>query len=177
MRHVVKEYNVYRFDELSDDARERAIEDFRNEKYEYDWQEENRDTIHAIAEYMGMKCDYSVSPYCYSYVDFLGDIDCGNVKNVRAYKWILNNWILPLNNKCCPFTGYCLDEDFYRAFDIFRDRIRKGEALDVEDFVSILEDTLCHSIIADMEYQDSDEYIIDAIMANDYEFMEDGQRA
>ena len=46
-----------------------------------------------------------------------------------------------------------------------------------EDIVRECNDTVDEAIVREVEHQDSEEYIIDAIQSNEYEFNEDGSIA
>ena len=46
----------------------------------------------------------------------------------------------------------------------------------VKDFIELVENILAEYWTEDNEYQQTDEYIIEMIEANDYEFLEDGRQ-
>ena len=137
---------LYLFNELSDEAKEKAIENYRYSDHEFDWQAEMIDTIQAIAEAMNCKAEW------YSYDGITYDVsfysceteDIEDLSGKRAWAYIWNNYLYP-NRKyktywkdkvlyCdgrknwkrkskisfgwddCPFTGYCADCCFIEAW-------------------------------------------------------------
>lgn len=189
MREVVK--MVYTYDELSEEAKERAIEEISEIPACDDWSDEEA-SIKAIANHIGAEVDYSVGAFTHSYVSFdvsLGD-DVSDLRGVRAYKWIWNNWISPLyspkvrfsrehkklESKCqswisCPFTGYYMDDCIRVAWKSFCDNLDSKS--DVEDFITELEGIACKWWQEDMESRYEREYI-EEMYVDDYEYLEDG---
>ena len=182
---------IYEFDELSADAKEKAINDYRESHYDedYPWWEEVRDTINEIGKHLGMNPDWEISLCSYSHIEFDGNTE--DLSGVRAYKWIFNNWIEPLYTArsfyhgmtCkrkskvffrmdCPFTGYYLDENFVDAWNEFAAEIKAGKDLSIDDFVQMVGEKLCEAIVDDWEYTTSDEYIQDELRQE--EFFGDG---
>lgn len=94
--------SIYGFDELSDSAKQTAIENWRNSRYEYDWSGEWSDSINAFAEAMNITIrDWEVNPYGYSnvswdlqipwewnYADGNPDED---MRGLRLRTWLINN--------------------------------------------------------------------------------------
>ena len=146
---------VYNFNELSDEAKEKAIETHRYD-FVNGWSDENWASIQAIAK----ACSLEIM--CDNYNDtgfwrfYLGNIDnylnINMLGGVRAMSYIYNNWIMPnmkgkyysalvSRNECelvykkryskctfvfeCPFTGYGLDNCIMEAYNEFCVLIRK----------------------------------------------------
>lgn len=73
--------------------------------------------------------------------------------------------------KECAFTGYCADDDF---LDDLIKEVKQGA--DLKTAFEGLAITYQKIIQGEIEYQNSDEYIAETLEANEYDFMEDGER-
>lgn len=98
MRTITK--NIYTFDELSDEAKERAIENYRALGIPFAWHDEAIASIKAIADVLN--CSYSW--YSYDGVDYTvylepednwryDDTDITELEGRRAWAYIENNFI------------------------------------------------------------------------------------
>lgn len=149
--------------------------------------------------------DYSLGEYNSSLeVEFSYD-EVGELSGKRAFAWIENNLLCNIRIKkgidnlknrvwlsdCvknpkhkqgafirfegtikdCPFTGYCAD-------DVFLDSLLKDikQGCDLKTAFEGLATTYQKIIQNEIEYQNSDEYIIEHMECNDYEFTKDGER-
>ena len=154
MRTITNTFNVYKFDELNDEAKEKAIQDYREDMV-FSWQREMIDTICAIAD--AINCTYNYYSYdgisyCVSFeaIDFDEELE-----GKRAWAFIVNNFIEPnekakiywLNNVLycdgrknwkrkskiwknisdCPFTGYCADCCFFEAWEEWKKNFSIGD--------------------------------------------------
>jgi RecG-like helicase len=206
------EVKLYKFEELSEEAKEKAIEKWRSSETEYHHGEEYRDTLKEFEKSFPVKVtDWEISPWSYSYVkfDFTSDEDIGELSGIRLMKYLWNNhrrdlykgkWYqvhsrekishprirseklkdgyhnsyrsaITLTNSCV-LTGWCVDEDILEPIYKFL------ESPDNRTFESLLEECLESWRIAwekEMEYESSDEYISETIIANEYDFTEDGE--
>lgn len=157
MRHLT--IALFGIDELSDGAKARAVEWYRySQGGDYAWHNESRASIEAFCSHFGVQLkDWSVGafyPYYYS-------TDAGN-KNFRGFK------LKDFKPDHAP-TGYCLDFDIWGTFyEVFA---ASGDAK--EAFHRAL-DAGFKAWREDMEHSTSDEYIYEALLANEYEFLEDG---
>lgn len=86
------EVELFKFDELSDEAKEKAIENYRNNPPEYGWHDENRATIEAFEK------AFPVSITNWSYggrgegVDFhVTDDDVAELTGSRLMAYLYNN--------------------------------------------------------------------------------------
>ena len=91
----VIETNVYSFDELSEDSKQKAIEKFRGSNYEYGnpWQNEIEDSFNKFADIFGInwrEIDYQ-QPYRNEYTINLED-DIRFLSGLRLAKYIWNNY-------------------------------------------------------------------------------------
>lgn len=198
--------NLYTFNELSDEAKEKAIENYRYSDFDFAWQRETIDTINAIAEGMNCKAKW------YSYDGITYDVsfysreteDIENLSGKRAWAYIWNNYLYPNREyktywkdkviHCdgrknwkrkskisfgfdnCPFTGYCADCCFIEAWREWQKLFRNNSALTVGDFIDLVANNLSKEWTSDNEYQNSDEGIAEILSINEYEFTEDGNR-
>lgn len=203
MRTITNTFNVYSFEELSKEAKEKAIESFRL-TMDFPWQEEAINSIEKISK--AMNCDaeyYSYDGICYS-VEFTSKEyeDIETIHGKRAYAYIVNNYLMPnksykiyWKDKCiytdgrknwkrksnlfyswddCPFTGYYMDCCFIEAWKNWEKNFNKYST--VGDFINLVADILGKAWTEDNEYYQTDEYIIEEIKVNDYEFFENGER-
>ena len=156
----MKTITTYSFSELSDQAKETAISDYRSKGSEYHWQDENRHSLSAFCALFGVKVtDWSIGTYGHSYIKT--DADNGHFRSWNKAKVAAIPDFL---------TGYCLDCDFIEAFK--KEFERTGNALGAfNDAI----DAGLSAWVKDMEWQESDEYIIDCIEANEYQFLENGR--
>ena len=102
MRKIIKEFNVYSFEELSQDAKQNAIEQYRNSKDWLDWEQENNESCEAIAA--ALNCTFRTETYdgisinviletgerYGEYVDKILELT-----GTRALAYICNNFIDP----------------------------------------------------------------------------------
>lgn len=201
MRTIINTFNVYSFKELSEEAKEKAIESFRL-VIDLPYCEEAINSIKEIAKAMNCNAEYySNDGICYS-VEFISNDDIETLQGKRAYAYIVNNYLMPnksyktyWKDKCiytygrknwkrksnlfygwddCPFTGYCMDCCFIEAWKNWEKNFNKYST--VGEFINLVADTLAKVWTEDNEYQLSDEFIIDMIEANDYEFFENGKQ-
>lgn len=193
--------NIYSFDELSEEAKQKAIENNRPE--EIFWADENRQSMEAFADLFPIK----VTNWSYGNqgegVDFYFtcEDEIENLSGQRLATYIWNNYRKDLytykqywrcgehfncvgaNSKHttskifldefgCPFTGYCMDNEIIAPLFAF---MRKPDANTT--FEDLLNDCFSAWIKAcnnDIEFQNSDDQIIETIKSNEYEFDENG---
>jgi hypothetical protein len=196
------ETTVYSFSELSEGAKQTAIEKWRDGTEDFFWSDEWLESIKKGCEaFNGEFTDYSIDCLCIgrSYWIVKGDEDL-EITGQRLRTYLLNNyysnffepkpqgeykkrgngnWRHDRYSKIlyvetgCPFTGYCGDENF---MDVFRKFIKTP---DNSTFFELLEDAVNNALqglVEDCENQQSDEYIAEHIEANEYEFTGDGNR-
>lgn len=127
---------TYKFHELSEEVKEKAIDDFRNAISEIPWQYEIINSLKAIFKASGISLtDYSLG-LDRGFIKF--DIgEPGKLSGARALAWLENNlfYKLRIKNtlenrknavkygngyaigsiKPCPLTGICFDEAYITA--------------------------------------------------------------
>ena len=152
----VIEQTIYQFDELSDKAKETARASFRD--MEPFWTKESIQSIEAFCEAFGVSLlDYSVDIYRSFY-----RTNASNA-NFRGKK------LSQFNREYMP-TGYCLDIYLWTTFyDVFKTTGDAKYAFNGALYASF------KAWREDMEYQTTAEYINDFILANGYEFYENGK--
>lgn len=193
------EQTLYKFDELNDSAKEKAIEKYRHINVDTDhWWEfvyENfiEDTklfnvtkIYfsgfwsqgdgAMFEYNSISDDLRV--------DFINSL---NLSPMRK-KWLLNNTCVSANGKhssryyhersCTHNIYFQVDNgdihwshNLYQLIESFRDDF---EEYVIDKYVDLCRD-LYKSLEKEYEFLTSDDSVIDFIMCNEYEFYEDGR--
>lgn len=143
---------LYTFDELDEDAKERARAWWR-EGMEFAWSDESRASIKAFCDTFG------ITPY--NPLDYSIPITNDNFRGRR---------LRDFDRDAMP-TGYCLDCDLWQTFyDEFK---RTGSAK--LGFEAGLEAGF-KAWRDDMEAQLTDEYVDDTLRANEYTFTKDGTR-
>lgn len=150
---------TYDFDELSDASKARACDAWRARGVEYFWRDDAKRSLETFADFFGVRIkDYEVGAYSYSYVT----TDAEN-RNFRGRK------LRDFDPDHMP-TGYCAD---YPLWNTFHSRFKEtGDALRAfNDAV----DAWVGDVVADMEYQQSDEAIAETLRANEYQFTGDGK--
>jgi hypothetical protein len=153
------EMKIYSYSELDDYAQDRARKWFSVAGYV--WIDEGIESIRAFCDHYGVKLeDYSISAYCHSYIKT--DVENHHFRGLKFKQVEKDKDLNP--------TGYCLDCDLFSTmYQSMRDN--GGNALAA--FLDAIEAGK-RGIIADMKWQDSEEYISQMIEANDYQFLEDG---
>lgn len=152
--------DIYSFDELSDKAKETAISNYRSIGFEYAWQDESHESLKAFCSLFGVEVTgYSIGTWGHSYI------------RTDAENSHFRGWNKAKVNAIPEFlTGYCLDCAFIDAFK--REFEKTGDAL--YSFNEAIDAGLS-DWIKDMEHQESDEYISEHLIANEYQFLENGR--
>ena len=155
----VIELEIYTFEELTERAKEKAREDYRN-NLDYPWFSESIDSIRAFASHFGVTLkDWSLGSGCGR--DYI-KTDASNA-NFRGIK------LSDIDREATP-TGYCLDSDlWYEFYDQFK---RTGDAKYA--FEQALEAAIS-AIQRDIDYQYSDESVDETLTINDYRFTKEGK--
>ena len=172
---------VYSFNELSDDAKKRALNAFRDINVEYDWWDGAYDTIRAAGNLLGLDIDrinFDTDLYCIFNADY--EYARGAAKAVKAE--------FPQNtdlHKIASELQALQKRHFYSlSCAVTKGRttnryscFRFGEDYECEDLGDIIDDFAHWARIQlrdDAEYRMSDEAVKEMIEANEYEFDEAG---
>jgi hypothetical protein len=196
--------NLYKFSELSEQAKERAIQDWRSEDTEYTWQEENKKSMQAFADLFPIKVkdwSYGGQGSFFSFY-FYADDAIEELTGQRLATYIWNNYRSDIYSfKCYSIcNGHknavgvngklrhskiqmigdgCSLTDYCMDYALTKPLFEFMKKPDSRNFKELLQDCFDEWIKAceeDIEVQNSDEYIKDTLEANDYEFTEDGER-
>ena len=163
------EITLYKFDELSDEAKENACEYVREQWHDfYAWHNDNQESLKEFAKFVGGKCDYSVSLYGPSTAKIT------DLPHYMTGEYSLTDWIhdnAHVIDSPCPFTGYCMDEPL---LDPLREYLKDPADHTMEELIQEGCDRWVRDYVADWEHCYTDEYIWDFLQANEYEFTEDG---
>ena len=173
---------VYSFAELSDEAKERVLNEFCGINVEFNWWEDSFDEIRAAGKLLGLRISdihFDTDSYCtfdahYRYAR-------GAAKAIQAeFPWAddlcyVARDLQDLQRRrfyslACEVTGG-RSMNYYRCF-------RFGVDYECEDLGDILDDFAHWARILlrdEYDYLTSDEAVKEAIEANEYEFTEDGK--
>ena len=157
------EMNLYTFDELQNDAAKERARDWFKDGLDYPWFDDAMKSIKAFCDEFGVSVkDYEIGSYGRSYLKT--DADKYNFRGFDFKK--------ALKLADTDLTGYYLDEtltkSFYEAF------INTGDAMYA--FKEALEKAVS-DVVADIEYQYTNEAVDEMLIANEYEFDQEGNRA
>jgi len=195
-----KTINLYSFEELSEGAKQKAIEELRPE--EIFWAEENRQSMETFADLFPVK----VTNWSYGGrgegVDFRMTCE-DQIEELTGYKlakYLWNNysnvifkpkeyWICNGTKNCVginaksrksklfkdlndSLTGYYMDTVLLSPIADF---MLKPDNRNFEEVLTDCFQAWIEACNQDVEYQNSDEAIIERIEANEYTFTEDGK--
>ena len=155
----IVEVCVYKFEELSDSAKDNARSWFR-EGNDYPWWDDSLKSIKEFCNKFGVKIkDCQVGIWGHSFID----TDAENY-HFRGRK-------LSEFKRDRIDTGYCLDCTLWETFlDTWKET---GDPLNA--FTEAIH-VAVRDIVKDMEYQNSDEVVDEMLEVNGYEFDVDGKR-
>lgn len=173
MRTVTNSYDVFQFSELSDKAKERAADHYRDDT-EFFAGPEYLDSLKALAEHFGGKLiDWNVSwdRYCHSSAKFdMPDDMTGEDMAERLAQLGTFDAETLRGHGDCALTGVAYDEP---AIDGFRRAFHDGE----RDLNKLMHAAFCEWLRAaqeDCEYVFSLEGFAETAEANEWEFLADG---
>jgi hypothetical protein len=165
-----KTINLYQFAELSDEAKEKAINKLSTINVEHDWW----DFVYMDAEGIGLKIDT---------FDLDRNRHCKGNFTLSAWE-VAQNILNSHGDECETYrTAQNFLNDFNPVFAEYMDETNeKYESKESEDKLSDLESDFLNSLLEDYsmmlqnecEYLQSKESIIQTIEANEYDFDEDG---
>lgn len=160
------EVNLYSFDELSDEAKKKALDKLCDINTNYDWWDYTYDDAVNIGlkitafdiRYRVIEGEFMLSaPECAERIIEQHGKDCTTSKTAQTFLRELNDLTSGYDNiEDCPEDEI---EDLENSF--LEDLLG--------DYLKILRD--------EYDYQCSEEAIVETIQANDYEFTEDGKLA
>jgi hypothetical protein len=170
MRTIITETKAYKFEELTDQQKEKAIDKLYDISVDHDWW----DSVYDDAEQIGLKItEFDIDRGSYCNGEFIETapevaklIIANHGKKCETYK-TAENYLKELKEFAKSEMAKNADDEDFTEDDIdFSD-------IDDEFLKSLLEDYLT-MLRHEYEYLTSEEAIIETINANDYEFDENG---
>jgi hypothetical protein len=196
-------YTVYKFNELSEAAKEKAHSEYLSH-INYFWMDENIETLKTFAD------NFNITIKNYEYDTHNGfvsfSLNCDDnileLKGERLARYFWNNhfnevfrgkyygklvedpkekhgrrhvkrYSKVMYEMNCP-TGYCIDYDILQPLYDF---MHKPYDVDIESLFDKCFDAWLKAVHSDLQWQESMEYFEDHAEANDYDFEEDGSIA
>lgn len=166
------EIKIVKFEELDDKGKKKAIEEYRNNT-DYHWINDNDESLKEFAKRFNLVIkDYDYG-YGYGSIRFdtkLSD-DVEQLNGLRLWKYLYNNHLETIRSK--DLTGYCCD---YSLIQPLEDYMKKPNLrLDYVYLMRLCLDAWIKYCREDYEECQSDDYIIEQLMVNDYEYTTDGR--
>ena len=189
----VETLEVYKFNELSEQAKQVAIEEVRNEYYEYNdfanwavddcalFEPKEKELIELFGEDYNFPLIKNTRESIYFDTERNRFLDCEKAMQITNKKQFLLWLGIDIEDEAFENIYFEIITPNYRnasteiVFDdydeMFEDRIETA----VEKFNSLIRDII-DRIEADIDYRFTDEAIIEDILANDYEFLSNGKK-
>lgn len=173
MRQV--KFNVYDIDELSEEAKEKAIETLRSEE-DFFWEvRELVNSIEVASKLFNFELtDYRVGLYDRSFIEVSNAVymELPNSDRNFLVEWLRDN-IISGSEGSCPFTGVYLDCYFFDYFIRYDVEVTYNNLH--KEVANALEYHLDRGVEALEEEHGSEERYIEIANANEIEFYEDGR--
>lgn len=149
---------VFKFDELSDSAKEKARDWYRSNA-DFHWSDESKESIIAFCDHFGIRLkSWNVSPY--SSPDYSAEYFNSHFRGLK---------LKDFNRDHMP-TGYYLDCELWITFyDQFKATGCAKKAFDSALWAGFI------GWRNEMESQLEDDYIDEHLLINEYEFTENGK--
>jgi hypothetical protein len=163
----VSEIKLFSFSELSDEAKEKAIEHWRDIERDFAWAGEWQDSLDEFCKVFPIEWAEWDIYHGISY-KMICDDEISELSDVRLSIYLQNYDI----GDDCPFTGFCGDEDILEPM---RDFLKKPDDRDFESLLYECLQSWLSGMRKDYEYQLSDEYISETLEINEYDFNENGE--
>lgn len=203
MQTIITKTTVYDFDELTDEAKEKALDELRTWDL-YGWHDENRASLYEWAKAFGASvADYSYGLWGHSYAVVRPGED-PELTGLRLRTWVINNYghvltqpqgfgpyveqpsgtyrkrrvsRIMVERASCPFTGYCTDDILLAPVYnfVYKYNEREHGGMVWQDLLQECADAWVSACVSDLEYSQSDEYLMEEIEQNEYTFTETGE--
>jgi len=185
----IVETKVYKFDELTEEGKRKAIEKNCYINVDYDWW----DAVYEDAERIGLKITefdldrrrYAKGKFVGSALDTANEIikehgeHCETFKTAKDYLEEYKKLVVQQCQDEADLLCQPLDYDKYFGRIYYPEEYYSQDEIDTEDIDAEFLQSLCedYSIMLQKEYEylTSEEAIIETIEANDYEFTENGE--
>ena len=184
---------VYKFDELSEQAKQVAIEEVRNDYYEYNdfanwavddcalFEPKEKELTELFGEEYNFPLIKNTRESIYFDTERNRFLDCKKAMQITNKKQFLLWLGIDVEDEAFENIYFEIITPNYRnasteiAFDDYDERF--GDRIDtaVERFNALIRDII-DRIEADIDYRFTDEAIIEDILANDYEFLSNGKK-
>ena len=184
---------VYKFDELSEQAKQVAIEEVRNQYYEYNdfanwavddcalFEPKEKELIELFGEDYNFPLIKNTRESIYFDTERNRFLDCEKAIQITNKKQFLLWLGIDVEDEAFENIYFEIVTPNYRnasteiAFDDYDERF--GDVIDmaVEKFNSLINDIIGR-VEADIDYRFTDEAITEDILANDYEFLSNGKK-
>ncbi len=175
MREETTTRILYKFDELSDDARDKAVEDFSCTGFNYEWWDriyEDAATIGLVIEEFDIDCGSSCRGKWTEDVEWVAtQITVNHGESCETHKDAVN-FLAVIKAGKIAFEAMPDYDPGYEEYDESGGYVEHQKVFQyaiLEDYRIMLQ--------KDYEYLTSREAIIETIKANEYEFTEDGTLA
>lgn len=186
---------VYSFDDLSEDAKEKAIDNVRNSNFlDYDWWDCTLEDWKHCLGIIGFDADSIYFNLGYSQSDY-ASIE-GTYRYRKQWKKALKQagiggkilkalseygQRLQKAQSLVFYTGYCSVSSNHRGGMCFDVEAEKGDFAEFETEIKDIVSDICHdiyySLTDEWEYLNSDESLQEMILCNEMEFTEEGEIA
>jgi hypothetical protein len=168
----IKEIKVYKFSELSDKAKEKALQSLCDINVDYNWWE----SVYEDAARIGLKIEefdidrgsYVRGKFTLDAIEVAAKIKAEHGEDCETYK----DAVKFLADRDGIIDSWPKDEN--GEFESDGDLDEKLDAVEEEFFKTIREDYRI-MLSKEYDYQTSREQVIESIEANEYEFTEDGE--
>lgn len=193
MRTVTKAFKIYKLDELTKEARNKAYSNWV-QNFEYGDNGENEATLEAFLQIFNIKVDrwsYDDIRYWYYFTSHYTE-DQDNLKGVRLLKYLINNYWYKLyipktiwgdNYKTirdsrvfvtndCVLTGYYMD---YEILQPIYDFLKAPDNTTLYELMDRCLDNFFKACRDDMKYQLSEEAFAEYCEVSNYEFLSNGK--
>ncbi len=172
MRTIEK--TVYKFSELSDSAKQKALNNYCYST-EFYWSDDYLRTIRYALNYFDIELkNYSIDWGNTSWNVRISEHNNSELSGVRLYKYLNNRYNVELLKNECKFTGFCADIDFMEP--IYRFLQRPCKYTNLQEILNYCVDSVISAGCKDYEYQLSEESFSEMCEAYEWEFYENGNR-
>ena len=193
MRTETRTYTLYQITELSEEAKEKAHNEWLYSRYFYGWTDENRKTLDTFCECFGIVCGhwrYDEIHYSYDYrsrqKDYIDKLSGWRLATyLTNHHW--NDLCTPkyfwkgmkgrksriFVDTCCPLTGYYIDDCILDP--IYKFLKSPTENVTFDDLMNDCLDSFFRACRDDMESTQTLEYFTEESNANNWEYLSDGK--
>lgn len=184
---------VYTFEELSKEAQQVAIEEVRNEYYEYNdfanwavddcalFEPKEKELIELFGEDYNFPLIKNTRESIYFDTERNRFLDCEKAMQITNKKQFLLWLGIDIEDEAFENIYFEIITPKYRnasteiAFDDYDEMFEDRVEVAVEKFNSLIRDII-DRIETDIDYRFTDEVITEDILANDYEFLSNGKK-